>query len=294
MRSPNTRAAWSGLGSSSRIEKAATVAAANASTNCLAGARQPFGYDSQSGASSSAANFVQPASATAAPRAHARGREPEAPDQEGGHDRVVRVRVGDVERERVGSPREGQHRRQSRPAEPPPDEGEPENAERVEEERGRVCRPELVPLPGPAESRVAGQVGEVGHGAVRVAPRVGRLAAAVRLDPLADLALGVGDAARLLVLLHRHVPVRHLPVRDPVRAHDAREADVDHASLRLHVQAHPEPGEEDRGAGEHPDRPDRWPGARRPVAAGDPDAAAEQVDERRIRERGAPEDLARR
>ena len=36
-----------------------------------AGSRQPFGYESQSGASSSAANFVQPASATAAPRAQA-------------------------------------------------------------------------------------------------------------------------------------------------------------------------------------------------------------------------------
>ena len=147
-------------------------------------------------------------------------------------------------------------------------------------------------FPVQPKDRIAGQVGEVGHGAVGVAPRVGRLAAAVGLDPLADLALGVRDAARLLVLLHRHVAVRHLPVRDPVRAHDAREADVDHASLRLHVQAHPEPGEENRGAGEHPDRPDRRPGARRPVAAGDPDAAAEQVDERRIRERSAPEDLA--
>ena len=47
------------------------MAPANASANRFAGARQPFGYESHSGASSRAANFVQPASATAAPRAHA-------------------------------------------------------------------------------------------------------------------------------------------------------------------------------------------------------------------------------
>ena len=47
------------------------MAAPNASANRFAGTRTPSGYDSQSGASSRAANFVQPASATAAPRAQA-------------------------------------------------------------------------------------------------------------------------------------------------------------------------------------------------------------------------------
>ena len=47
------------------------MAPAKPSANRRTGARNPFGYESQSGASRSAANFVQPASATAAPRAHA-------------------------------------------------------------------------------------------------------------------------------------------------------------------------------------------------------------------------------
>ena len=71
VRSAKTRAACSGSGSSRRIRKAATVAPAKPSANRRTGARSPFGYESQSGASSSAANFVHPASATAAPRAQA-------------------------------------------------------------------------------------------------------------------------------------------------------------------------------------------------------------------------------
>ncbi len=71
VRSAKTRAAWSGSGSSRRTRKAASVAPANESAKRRAGIRHPSGYESQSGASSSAANFVHPASATAAPRAQA-------------------------------------------------------------------------------------------------------------------------------------------------------------------------------------------------------------------------------
>ena len=173
-----------------------------------------------------------------------------------------------------------------------PASAEAEHAESVEEKRGRVGSPELVPLPAPSEHRVAGHVSEVGHRAVRVATWIGRFAAPVRLNALPDLALGIGGAARLQVLLHRHVSVGRLAVHDPVRADDPGEADVDHASLRLHVQPDPEPGEEDGNAGEQPDRPDGSAGSRRAVTPGDPDTAAEQVDERRVRERRAPEDLA--
>ena len=120
-------------------------------------------------------------------------------------------------------------------------------------------------LPVHPKTSVAGHVGEVGHRAVRVAAWIGRFAAPVRLNALPDLALGVGWAARLQVLLHRHVPVGRLAVRDPVRADDPREADVDHASLRLHVQPDPEPGEEDGNADEQPDGPDR---SRRRAASG--------------------------
>ena len=115
-------------------------------------------------------------------------------------------------------------------------------------------RPELVPLPAPAEDEIAGHVGEVGDRAVRVAARVRGLAAPVRLDALADLAVGVGGAARLQVALLRHVPVRGLPVRDPLAADHAGEADVDHAPRRLDVQADAEAREEDGGRGEQPRR----------------------------------------
>src|SRR5918995_7469378 len=71
VRSPKTRVACSGSGSSRSTRKAATVAAANESTKRRTGGRQPSGYESQRGANSKAANFVQPASATAAPRAQA-------------------------------------------------------------------------------------------------------------------------------------------------------------------------------------------------------------------------------
>ena len=220
------------------------------------------------------------------------GGEPEAPDQERGHDRVVRVRVRGVERERIRRPRERERRAEPRPAEAPPDEREPDQAERVEEERGRMRGPELVPLPGPAEDRVAGQVGQVRHRPVGVAARVGGLAAPVGLDPLADLPLRVGAAARLQAPLLGHVPVGHLPVRDPLRADDSGEADVDDAALGLHVQADPEAAEEDGGARQQPDRPDRRRGPRRAVPARDPDTPSEQVEQRRIGERSAPEDLA--
>ncbi len=153
-------------------------------------------------------------------------------------------------------------------------------------------RPELVPLARPAEDGVPGQVREVGDGSVGVAARVRGLAAAVGLDPFPDLALGVGGAARLQGILHRHVPVGHLPVRNPLGADDPGEADVDHAPLRLDVQADAKAGEKDAGSREQPHRPDGGGRARRPVAPRDPEAAAEQVHERRVRERRAPEDLA--
>src|SRR5512132_1041134 len=69
VRSQNTRAAWTGLGSSRRIEKAARVAAAKATAKRRVGRSRLSGYEAQSGPRSNGANFVQPASATEAPRA---------------------------------------------------------------------------------------------------------------------------------------------------------------------------------------------------------------------------------
>ena len=90
--------------------------------------------------------------------------------------------------------------------------------------RGR----QVVPLPAPAECQVARDVRLVGDGAVRVALRIRRLAASVRLDALADLSGGVGRPAGLQVVLDREVPPRRLTlVDDPLGADDARVADVD-------------------------------------------------------------------
>ena len=226
VRSPNTRAACSGSGSSSRTENAASVASGEAERRSAErAAATRSGTTSQSGASSSAANFVQPASATRRAARRRGRREPEAPDQERGHDRVVRVRVRDVERERVRRPGEREHRRQPRARRSAsPTSARPSRQSASKSERRRVRRPQLVPLPGPAEDRVAGHVREVRDRAVRVAARVRALAAPVRLDPLADLALGVRRAARLPVVLDRHVAVgrsgrgRSGPRRSPRRS----------------------------------------------------------------------------
>src|SRR5262249_5918082 len=67
VRVQNTCASWNGSGSSSRIEKATSVAAAKPSTKPLLGL--PGGYGSESGATRSDANFVQPESAANTPRA---------------------------------------------------------------------------------------------------------------------------------------------------------------------------------------------------------------------------------
>ena len=66
-RSQNARSSCSGLGSSSTTENATRVAATNPATKRPDGRRS--GYVSQSGATTSEANFVQPESAPATPRA---------------------------------------------------------------------------------------------------------------------------------------------------------------------------------------------------------------------------------
>ena len=171
-----------------------------------------------------------------------------------------------------------------------PDEREAEHAEDVERERREVRRRQVVPLAGPAEERVAGDVREVRHRAVGVAAIVRGLAAAVRLHALADLALGVGRAARLQVPLHGHVAVRRLPVDDPVGADHARVADVDHVR-RLDVQPDAKAREKDRGGDEHPDRPDR-PRGFQPGGRADPRHARDHVEKRWVGERHAREDVA--
>ena len=187
-----------------------------------------------------------------------RGDEPEAEDEERGHDRVVRVRVQRVRGERVRGPREGEERREpARRRSAARRARAPSDGEQVERDGRRMRGGQRVPLPAPAEEERRRHVGEVRDGAVRVAALDRGLAAAVRLDALAHLPLGVLRAARLEVAALRHVPVRRLSVEDPARADDSGEADVDDAARRLEVEADAEAEEEDRGRGEDPRRPDR-------------------------------------
>src|SRR5262245_6687570 len=69
VRSQNTGAAWTGFGSSSRIENAASVATRNPAANTSVGRSRRSGYEAQSGATSSEPNFVQPDNAAPTPRA---------------------------------------------------------------------------------------------------------------------------------------------------------------------------------------------------------------------------------
>jgi hypothetical protein len=87
------------------------------------------------------------------------------------------------------------------------------------------------------------------------------------------------------------VPVRRLPIEDPVGPDDAGEADVDHAPRRLDVEPDPEAEQEDRRRRERPRRPD---GRQRTSASAEPhpQAAGEQVGEDGVDERHAAEDLA--
>ncbi len=141
------------------------------------------------------------------------------------------------------------------------------------------------------KTAVAGTYDEVRDRAVGVAPLDRGLAAAVRLDALAHLPLAVLRPTRLEVAALRHVPVRRLSVEDAVGTDDAGQPDVDDPARRLDVEADPEPEEEDGTRREHPGRPH---GAKREPASSqaDPETAREQVQENRVDERDAEEDLA--
>ena len=134
-------------------------------------------------------------------------------------------------------------------------------------------------------------VDDVGGRAVGVAARVRRLAAAVRLDPVADLPSESARPARPGRVLDRHVPVRGLAVEDPVAADHAGVADVDHPVGVLDVEPDAQPAEEDGDGGEQPHRPRerRVEGA---AAEADPRGADGEVRERRRPERGRAEDVA--
>ena len=104
------------------------------------------------------------------------------------------------------------------------------------------------------------------------------LAAAVGLDALADLAVSVLRPARLEVASLRHVSVRRLAVQGVrVRANDPCKAYVDHYPPRvLNVEPDAKAEEKDDRRGEDPGRPDGRERVRPPAYA-DPGAAREEV-----------------
>ena len=119
--------------------------------------------------------------------------------------------------------------------------------------RGR----QRVPLAAPAERQVAGQVRLVRDGPVRVALGVGRLAAAVRLDAVADLAGRVGGAAGGPVALDREVAVRALRRRRSARRRSRPSSRRRSRSSRATLRPIRKPAEEHGRADEQPDGPDR-------------------------------------
>ena len=148
-------------------------------------------------------------------------------------------------------------------------------------------------FPVQPKTDVAGHVGEVGDRAVRVAardwtPRSGRSSGCAR-----------GSLPRRRRGRRASGPPAPACARTAIwpfaiRCAPTTPAKPTSITLRCASTLSPtrKPARKTAAAGEQPDRPDRPAGARRPVAPGDPDAAAEQVDERRVRERRAPEDLA--
>ena len=220
------------------------------------GAASATGYVAQSGATSSAPNFVQPASATDAPRAQSEVTSRNPSRRSAGMIASFVFAFSVYAVNGYAAQPNASSDREPPASEPQADEDEREHGEQVERDRGRVRGRQRVPLPAPREDGDGRDVREVGHWAVRIAALDRGLAAAVRLDALADLPLGVLRPARLEVAALRHVPVRRLAVEDPARADDAREPDVDHASRRLQVQPDPESEQEHRSGGERPGRPD--------------------------------------
>ena len=97
-------------------------------------------------------------------------------------------------------------------------------------------------------------------------------------------------AACLELVLLGEVVVRHHTAGDPLRADHAGVADVDHVRV-LEVQADAEADEENGRGEQHRRLPERARCAHRTRARADPDAACEQVDERRIGKRDAREDV---
>ena len=221
-----------------------------------------------------------------------RRREPEAPDEERRHDRVVRVRVQRVGGEREGEPAERERDGELRAAEPAADEEQAEDDEQVERDRGRMRRGQRVPLPRPdaASAPPARRRGRRWDRTCRRAgwrTRSGRSAGSSR-GP--SPSVSAGPQARPVSATGMW-PYGASAVEDPVAADHAGVADVDHPARGLEIEADPEAAEKDGNGREQPHRPGQRR-VRSAAAEPDPGGTHEQVGERQRPERRAPEDLA--
>ena len=184
------------LGSSRRIENTASVATTKPTANLSRGARAEAVRIREPERREQERGELRPARErdrrTPGDRRRA---EPEAPHEDRGHDRVVRVRVHRVGGEREREPAEGERDRERLCRRSAGRRGTG-RARRAGRRRSRSrARPEASPTCPTRSSEHGRDVGEVGDRAVGVAARVRGLAAAVRLDAVADLAVGVGRAA---------------------------------------------------------------------------------------------------
>jgi hypothetical protein len=181
-----------------------------------------------------------------------------AGQHQGRHEAVVAVRVQDVQRERAGRPRVGEHHAQAGPAEAPPDLPQQGEAGQVERDGGGVRRVQRIPRPAPRQGLLERDVGGVGHRAVGVA---------------------------VLVVVGERAPEVE-PVAQPVTADHAGVAHVDDVGVD-DVEGQAEADEEDEDPGQHA-HADQRPGRglqRVGPAQAEPQHPAQQVQERRIGER---------
>ena len=280
------------LGSRSRIEKTASVAPTKPAAKCSARRRLQSVRVREPERGQQQGRELRPARQRHGHAAGERRRaEPEAPHEERGHDRVVRVGVQRVRGEGEREPAEGERHSQSLPAEAPAHEEEAEDGDQVERDRRRMGSRKRIPLSVPEQDEDGRDVDDVGHRPVGVAAGVGGLAAAVRLDPVARRPLRVRRPARPAGVVDRHVAVRGLAVEQPVAADHARVAHVDDAVGILDVEPDAQAPEEDGDGGQQPHRPRerRVEGA---AAEADPRGADREVRKRRRPQRGRAEHVA--
>ena len=272
VRSQKTRAACSGFGSSRRIENASSGRASEAERRTrrfARGRRARPGRRPRAATSSSAANFVQPASATERAARRRRRDEPEAPDQEraAGSRRscsssttyCVNGYAAQANASVAAEPRAAEAPARRAPS--------PSRHEQVEQRSSVKCAAgRSSHFPRPAE-RPGSRAGRRGRRPGRTCRRAG---SRVSQRPFVWMRSRISPSASAAPHAFRSsstgmCPYGDSPVRDPLRADHARVADVDHVRVARRSGRRGSRPRKTRRRREQPDRPDR---ARAVAAAG--------------------------